>query len=307
MAGSTKFLNATGAKSTHVVTHCLDPFTALRAVKQINIYDNPAAVAAWGRAAATRASYLAAPTARMLELANIEQGHRVLVVGTGTGQEALEAAARVGADGEVIATDVSAAMIAEASRVVAAAGVTNVRCLLMDGQRLKFRASTFDAVVSRNALMFIPDVKQALAEVNRVMKSRGRFAATVWASARRNPRLSDPLEAARDLGAKVPTTAAFRMALRFGAPSMLTAALGETGFSDVVVERWPVTARFDTVTAAVQQALDHAGTRELIHLISGDSAGRMGRSLGHRWQKYAKPDGVHLPGEQLVVVGTKSA
>jgi SAM-dependent methyltransferase len=276
----------------------------LRAVKQITIYDDPAAVAAWGRAAASRASYLAAPTTRMLELANITQGHRVLVVGTGTGQEALEAAARVGANGEVIATDVSAAMIAEANRAVAAAGVANVHCLVMDGQDLRFKASTFDAVISRNALMFIPDVKRSLGEMHRVLKSRGRFAATVWASARRNPRLSDPLEAARDLGAKAPRMAAFRIAVRFGAPSTLRAALGEAGFSGVVVERWPVTAHFDSVNAAVQQALDHAGTRELMHLISGDSAGRMGRSLEQRWQRYATAGGVQLPGEQLVVVGT---
>jgi ubiquinone/menaquinone biosynthesis C-methylase UbiE len=281
--------------------------TDLKTVTQLTIYDDPAAAAAWSRATASRSSYLAAPTTRMLELAGIGQGHRVLVVGTGTGQEALEAARLVGARGEVIATDVSAAMIAEAKRAVAAAGVTNARCLVMDGQRLKFRAGTFDAVIARNALMFIPDVGQALAEMNRVLKQSGRVAATVWASARRNPRLSDHLEAARALGVKAPEMATFRIALRFGSQSTLAAALKAAGFSDVVVERWPVTARFDTVKLAVQQALDHPGTRELMHLISGDSSARMARSLERRWQKYTGADGVHLPGEQLVVVGTKPA
>jgi len=58
---------------------------------------------------------------------------------------------------------------------------------------------------------------------------------------------------------------------------------------------------------SVQQALDHPGTRELMHLIADDSHNRMGRSLERRWQRYASADGVHLPGEQLVVVGTKPA
>lgn len=278
----------------------------VKQVKQLTTYDDPAAVAAWRRAAASRAAYLAAPTARMLDLARIAPGHRVLVVGTGTGEEALAAANRVGTAGEVVATDVSAAMIAEASRSVAAAKVANVRCLVMDAQYLKFRPSTFDAVISRNALMFIPDLPLALAEMNRVLKSRGRVAASAWGSARRNPRLSGPLEAAQALGVKPLPTATFRIALRLGAPSLLTTALREAGFSDVVVERWPVVARYDTVNEAVQEAMDHGGTRELMQLLSGDSGKRMWRSLAQRWQKYAVPGGVHLPGEQLVAAGAKS-
>jgi SAM-dependent methyltransferase len=264
-------------------------------------------VAAWRRASATRTSYLADPTARMLDLVRIAPGHRVLVVGTGIGEEALDAATRVGTAGEVVATDVSAAMIAEAIRSVATARVTNVRCLVMDAQHLKFRPSTFDAVISRNTLMFIPDLTLALAEMNRVLKWNGRIAASVWASARRNPRLSDPLEAARALGVKRPPTATFRIALRLGAPSLLTTALRGAGFSDVVVERWPVVAHYETVTAAVQQAMDHTGTRELMDLLSRDSKRRMSRSLAQRWQKYAFQGGVNLPGEQLVAAGAKSA
>jgi len=89
----------------------------------------------------------------MLRLARLAPGHHVLVVGAGTAEEALLAAARVGATGEVVATDVSAAMIAEAKKSVATAKATNVRCLVMDAQHLKFRSGTFDAVIARNSLM----------------------------------------------------------------------------------------------------------------------------------------------------------
>jgi SAM-dependent methyltransferase len=242
----------------------------------------------------------------MLDLARIGPGHRVLVVGAGIGEEALEAAIRVGANGEVVATDVSAAMIAEATQSVARARVANVRCLVMDAQRLNFGPSTFDAVISRNTLMFIPDLMRALLEMNRVLKSKGRIAATVWASARRNPRLSDPLEATRALGGNAPPTATFRFALRLGTPSLLATALRRAGCSDVVVERLPVVARYATVKAAVQEAMDHKGTRELMELLSGDSERRMSRSLARRWQKYAGQGGVNLPGEQLAAAGTKS-
>ena len=296
-----------GAESKRSVNCKEEKYGTLRRIKQITTYDDPAMVAAWSRASASRASYLADPTARMLDLAGIRPGHRVLVVGTGIGEEALNAATRVGTAGEVVATDASAAMIAEASRSVARAKVANVRCLVMDAQNLKFRPRTFDAVISRNTLMFIPDLTLALAEMNRVLKWKGRIAATVWAAARRNPRLSDPLEAARALGVKGPPTATFRIALRLGAPSLLAVALGGAGFSDVMVERWPVVARYDTVNAAVQEAMDHTGTRELMELLSRDSEKRMSRSLARRWQKYAGQGGVNLPGEQLVATGAKPA
>jgi SAM-dependent methyltransferase len=279
----------------------------MRQIKQVTIYKDPAMVAAWRRSATSRASFLARPTARMLDLAQIAPGHRVLVVGTGLGEDAMEAATRVGSAGEVIATDASAAMIAEAARSVAAANVATVRFLVMDAEKLEFRPGTFDAVISRNALMFIPDLTLALAEMHRVLKGEGRIAATVWAASSRNPRISGPLEAARALGVKPPPTATFRIALRLGVPSSLAHALRRSGFSDVVVERCPVVARYETVTAAVQAAMDHAGTRELVKLLSRDSEKRMSRSLVRRWQKYAAQGGVDLPGEQLVAAGTKSA
>ena len=278
----------------------------MRRIKQITTYDDPATVEAWSRTSVSRRSYLAESTARMLDLARIARGQRVLVVGTGIGEEALDAAARVGHAGEVVATDVSAAMIAEATRAIARAKVANVRCLVMDAQRLEFGAGTFDAVISRNTLMFVPDLSRALKEINRVLKRKGRLAATVWASARRNPRLSGPLEAARDLGVKVPATATFRIALRLGTPSSIAIALREADFSDVVVERLRAVARYDSVTAAVQEAMDHKGTRELMDLLPHDSERRMARSLAQRWQKYAHEGGMSLPGEQLVAAGAKS-
>jgi ubiquinone/menaquinone biosynthesis C-methylase UbiE len=270
----------------------------------INAFDDAAAVAAWQRAATTRATFMSGPTKRMLELAAIARGHRVLVLGTGMGEEALDVAAKVGTTGEVIATDVSPAMVATALRTVADAGAVNVRCLVMDGQRLAFGDATFDAAVARNALMFIPDLGLALSDVNRVLKPGGRLAATVWAAAFLNPRLAEPLAATRTLGAREPRTSTLRTALRLGSPSRLLKLMNDAGFSETVVERWPVVARYSSVDEAVRQAMDHAGTREMVRLLGQTGADRMRRSLTRRWQKYAVGEEAHLPGEQLVVAGT---
>ena len=277
----------------------------LKGVKQVSTYDDPAAAASWRRAAASRDEYLAAPTARLLELTGVGPGARVLAIGVGTGGEAVDAALRVGRAGEVVATDRSAAMIAQAEQAVAEKRLVNIRLLVMDAQRLDFPPETFDAVISRNALMFIPDLPVALAETRRVLKAGGRIGGTVWGSGRRNPRISGPLDAARALGATPPRTATFRIAVRLGAPAVFAAALRNAGFSDVVVERWPVVARFETLDEAVSQAMDHSGTRELIRLLRPGSEERMRRSLQNRWRRYTDGRQVRLPGEQPVAVGTK--
>lgn len=276
---------------------------SLNGVKQVTSYDDPAAAASWRRAAASREEYLAAPTVRLLDLTGVGPGARVLAVGVGTGGEAVDAAVRVGPAGEVVATDRSAAMITQAEQAVAEKRLVNI--LVMDAQRLDFPPETFDAVISRNALMFVPDLAQALAEMRRVVKAGGRIGGTVSASRGRNPRISGPLDAARALGATAPPTATFRIAVRLGAPAAFAAALRNAGFSDVVVERWPVVARFDTLDEAVAQAMDHGGTRELIRLLRPGSEERMRRSLHSRWRRYTDGRQVRLPGEQLVAVGTK--
>jgi ubiquinone/menaquinone biosynthesis C-methylase UbiE len=54
-------------------------------------------------------------TERMLDLAGVRTGSRVLDVGAGTGEQTLMAAERVGRDGSVLAIDISASMLAVAA------------------------------------------------------------------------------------------------------------------------------------------------------------------------------------------------
>src|SRR5262249_29395178 len=94
---------------------------------------------------------------RLVELAGVEAGHRVLDVAAGYGEPALTAARTVGADGTVVATDNSAEMLAYGRERAAEAGFENVEFLHADASALDFPAESFDAALSRWGIIFEPD------------------------------------------------------------------------------------------------------------------------------------------------------
>src|SRR5438105_3643591 len=89
-------------------------------------WDTPEAAEMWRQGAARRAQALAVATDRMLAAANLTSGMHVLDIAAGTGDQSILAAQRVGPNGKVLATDVSASMLAAAAEAAKAAGYSNV-------------------------------------------------------------------------------------------------------------------------------------------------------------------------------------
>ena len=63
---------------------------------------------------------------RLVELAGVAPGARVLDVAAGYGEPSLTAARAVGSDGKVVATDISAEMLAYGRERAGAAGIENI-------------------------------------------------------------------------------------------------------------------------------------------------------------------------------------
>ena len=98
------------------------------------------AAAEYLRGAAARAETFGPATERMLDLANIRMGSRVLDVGAGAGDQILAAARRVGPTGFVLATDISTSMLEIAVTLAREAGLSNVGTQVMDAQDLELEA-----------------------------------------------------------------------------------------------------------------------------------------------------------------------
>jgi ubiquinone/menaquinone biosynthesis C-methylase UbiE len=105
---------------------------------------------------------------KVIVLADILPGHKVLDVGCGTGVLTLLAAREVGARGRVVGFDLSDGMLAKA-KAIAQAGQYGDRVEFVkgDAERMQFPDAGFHSVVSLYALRHFPDPEQALREMFR--------------------------------------------------------------------------------------------------------------------------------------------
>ena len=136
---------------------------------------------------------------RLVALADIQPGHHVLDVATGIGEPCLTAARRVGATGSVTGTDQSQQMLAIARDRATALGLTNVEFRKVDAEALGLPLESFDAVLCRWGLMFLPNLAGALGGIHRLLASGGRLAAAVWGKPQAVPMISLPMGVIRQM------------------------------------------------------------------------------------------------------------
>jgi demethylmenaquinone methyltransferase/2-methoxy-6-polyprenyl-1,4-benzoquinol methylase/phosphoethanolamine N-methyltransferase len=119
---------------------------------------------------------------RVLDLAAIVPGERVLDVGCGPGTLALAAKERAGPDGEVYGIDAGAEMIEVARKKAAKAG-SDVRFQTGLIEEIPFPDGYFDVVFSTFMLHHLPDdlKRRGFREIARVLKPGGRLLAADFA------------------------------------------------------------------------------------------------------------------------------
>ena len=143
----------------------------------------------WKKYGSDMFKWMAPISDKLIESAEISIGQTVLDVATGTGQPALTIAKIVGQNGKVIGVDLSPEMIEVAKEEVASSGFINTIHfqVVKDESLSMFSDNTFDSVVCRNGLMFMPDTVKALTAFLRVLKPGGKASVTVWSSPDKSP------------------------------------------------------------------------------------------------------------------------
>ena len=186
----------------------------------------------WDRAAEFYEGFwsrqLRAVQARVLDVAGLRAGERVIDIACGTGLVTFAAAARVGPGGSVVGTDLSQTMVSIAS----AHAPGNTRVLRMDAEHLECADASFDVALSCLGLMYVPDTDRAIAEMRRVLAPGGRAVIAVW-GARQACGWADifPIVDARVKSEVCP------LFFRLGTLDSLAREMTAAGLSDVRLER----------------------------------------------------------------------
>jgi enediyne biosynthesis protein CalE5 len=181
---------------------------------------------------------------RLVDLAGVTAGSRVVDVAAGYGEPSLTAARVAGPEGKVVATDISAGMLAYGRERAAAEGLDNIDFVQSDAISLEFPAGSFDAAVSRWGIIFEPDGEGAAARVRSFLEPGCRMAISSWGPPDRAPFLGVPVGTVMQRLEIPPPPPGTPGPLSRPTPEAIGGLLEGGGFSDVEVEEAEVSFTF---------------------------------------------------------------
>jgi SAM-dependent methyltransferase len=261
-----------------------------------------AAAAAWRRWQPVIDGWLREGTDLMLDLAQVQAGDRVLDVAAGAGGQSFAAARRVGPKGEVLATDVAENLVRYLERDAAAAGLTQVRAAVMDGEDLRVPRGRFDAVICRLGLMYLPDRKAALSGMGAALRPGGRLGAIVFSTPEANRFFSVPASIIRRAAQIPPPLPGQPGPFSLGTPDVLRHEIDAAGFVDVDVRALPAPLRLASATECVHFERESFGAlHQMLAGLSVDAQAAVWREITDALTEFEGPDGFVAPCELLVV------
>ncbi len=236
--------------------------------------------------------------AQIISSAQISGTDDVLDIGCGTGALTREIVKHVSDEGSVAGFDLSESMLSVARQVC-----PSVHFQQGNVANLPFDESSFDAVVSAFMLMFVPDSKQAIGEMRRVLRPGGRIAAGIWQGLDNNPVYNALVEATRDV---VDDKSADSMAWPFtmGDAGKLEDIFSVDGLADVAITPHDGFAEFpsveDLVGVEIQAWL-------LADSVSADQIAEIAAKLRVKYPDFTDSDGpIKFPLNAFIVSASAS-
>lgn len=262
--------------------------------------------AAWRRWNPTLDRWYGDATRQMLDLARIQPGQRILDIAAGAGEPAVSAAERVGPDGYVLATDISEGIVALAHEVARERGLRQIETRAMDGEKLDLPDASFDAVLCRLGLMYMPHPVTALREWRRALRAGGRVAVVVFSTPERNSWGSIPVSIIRRRAQLPPPVAGQPGPFALGAPGVLENVFRQAGFADPEVRAVPAPLRMASTAEYVRLAREAFGAFNamMAHLPPQERESVWDEVEG-AMRNFESADGFEVPGECLVGTAAK--
>jgi SAM-dependent methyltransferase len=241
---------------------------------------------------------------RLVDLAHIQASSRVLDIATGLGEPAFTAARRVGPTGWVVATDLSPDMLALAQAEAIRRGIQQIEFREMDAEEPDLPAQTFQAILCRWALMFLPHLPTALVRLRRLLVAGGRFAAAVWGAPENVPIASLPMGIIRQTLHIPPPPPGTPGTFSLADAHVLEHTFTQAGYTEVTTERLTVTLEYASPEDFIQEReATSANIRLLLNQASAPERTAIWRAVAEAVDQYRDADGViRVPNEALCVV-----
>ena len=265
------------------------------------------AAAGWNAHSADIRAWLHKPTDAMCRMAGVRAGARVLDVAAGSGDQTLAVAQEVGAQGYVLATDLSPAIMALARDNAIRAGFAHVETRVADGEDLGVPEASFNAAVCRLGLMFFPDPLRGLREIHRALRPGGGVCTMVFSRPEKNPCLTILMAAALK-HAGLPPRDPFLPGglLSLGQPGRIDALFRSAGFHDVATTAFDAPFRLPSVDHSLAFVRSSASPiLQILGRLDAASAEAAWSEMRERLMAYTTPDGWEGPNELLLTAGRR--
>lgn len=245
---------------------------------------------------------------KLVELAEIRAGQRVLDIATGIGEPAITAGKIVGQEGHVTATDISPEMLAIGQERAKSQGLQDIMEFVQsDAENLKLITDDkFDAILCRWGLMFLPNLDTALSNIQDKLVSGGRFAAAVWSGPSKVPFISLSMDTARKHIGALPGQG-LPGPLSLADEDSLKKSFDKAGFADIRIEKIPVIFEFDSAEDYTKFNQDIvAPIRTILSKETESKKQQVWNDVTEQAkQKYSDPEsgGVKFVNEAICIVG----
>lgn len=284
-----------------------DPLQAARAFKASMRAQWDSAAAGWNAHAEDLHAWLDRPTDAMCRLAGVTAGARVLDVAAGSGEQTLTIAQRVGAQGHVLATDLSPTLVALARDNAARAGCAQVEARVADGEDLGVPEAGFDAAVCRLGLMFFPDPLQGLREMHRALRPGGGACTMVFSRPEKNPCVTILMSTALKHAGLPPRDPCVPGGLlSLGQPGRLDALFRSAGFEDVATTALDAVFHLPSVDHYLGFVRSSASPiLQILGRLDASAAEAAWSEMRERLSTFTTRQGWEGPNELLLTVGRR--
>lgn len=252
--------------------------------------------------------WLQPATEAMLGMAGVRSGARVLDVAAGAGDQTMTIARRVGAQGHVLAADLSPAIIALARENADREGLRHVETRAADGEDLGVPDASFDAAVCRLGLMLFPDPLKGLREMHRALRPGGGVCTMVFSSPDRNPCIAILMATATrhaGLGPRDPFAAGSLFSL--APPGRIDGLFRSAGFEEVATTTLDAPFCLPSVDHYLAFVRSSASPiLEILAPLDEPAIAAAWREMRERLQVFSTPDGWRGPNELLLTAGRRA-